>query len=65
MGKPEMQEIAAIVKQVLSATRAAPGPKGEPSKAKYSVEPAAAEAARSRVAELLGRYPLYPELGAL
>jgi glycine hydroxymethyltransferase len=35
---------------------------GEPSLARYTLEPAAAEQARSRVADLLGRHPVYPEL---
>lgn len=66
MGTDEMKEIAAIIKTVLSATSAAViakgEKKGEVSKARYEVMPAAADEARSRVADLLKRYVLYPEL---
>jgi glycine hydroxymethyltransferase len=63
MGPTEMREIAAITKTVLAATRPAAGADGQASKAKYTVEAAAAEAARARVGELLRSFPLYPQLG--
>jgi glycine hydroxymethyltransferase len=63
MGAAEMKEIAAVVKEVLAKTRPARDAKGEPSKARYETEAGTAEAARARVAGLLGRFPLYPELG--
>jgi glycine hydroxymethyltransferase len=66
MGKEEMREIASIIKLVLSNTRPARITKGENagslSKARYHSDPAAIDRARSRVADLLSRYVLYPEL---
>ncbi len=66
MGIAEMREIAQMIKQVLAATRpeviASGKRQGEPSRAKYSVDPAVAEAAKRRIEALLERYPLYPEL---
>jgi glycine hydroxymethyltransferase len=63
MGREEMREIAAVAKLVLAATKPTLTPQGTPSQAKFSVEPGAAEAARSRIAAMLARFPLYPELG--
>jgi glycine hydroxymethyltransferase len=65
MGPAEMREIASVVKDVLAATQPALSPKGDKSQAKYELDPAAAERARARVSELLGRFPLYPELDEL
>ena len=66
MGADEMKEIAGIIKLVLANTAPASiesGPNaGSVSKAKYSIKPAATAAARARIAELLGRFPVYPEL---
>lgn len=66
MGMSEMTEIARIIKLVLSATKPTLIEKGEQkgksSKAKYHLEPAAADQARQRVHDLLERYPLYPNL---
>jgi glycine hydroxymethyltransferase len=66
MGKTEMAEIAGIIKLVLGATRAetVSGGKnaGQPSKAKYSIDPAIKAQAKNRVEKLLSRYPVYPEL---
>jgi glycine hydroxymethyltransferase len=66
MGASEMREIASIMKLVLSNTKpttvAKGEQKGQPSKAKYTVDERAADEARSRVADLLERYPLYPNL---
>ena len=63
MGPAEMKEIAAIAQRVLAATKPSVTAKGEASKAKYETEAAAASEARERVAALLQRFPLYPELG--
>jgi glycine/serine hydroxymethyltransferase len=63
MGPTEMKEIAAIAKNVLAATKPAPGPDGKPHRAKFETDAKASEAANSRVLELLKSYPLYPELG--
>jgi glycine hydroxymethyltransferase len=65
MGVEEMKEIAAIARLVLAGTKPTVTPKGEASKAKYETEPAVAAQARERVTALLGRFPLYPELGEL
>ena len=66
MGEAEMKEIAAIIKLVLSnttATRLEQGKNaGQPSKAKYAMQDDARGQARGRVASLLGRFPVYPEL---
>jgi glycine hydroxymethyltransferase len=66
MGADEMREIAAIVRLVLAHTAPeviAGGAKaGERSLARYTIKSAAADQARSRVADLLGRHPVYPEL---
>ena len=66
MGAKEMQEIASIIKYVLSNTK----PKiltkgknaGQPSKAKYDIDQGVIDEAIKRVSALLGRYPVYPEL---
>jgi glycine hydroxymethyltransferase len=60
MGVLEMQEIADIVHVVLGATRAAGKKDGQPSQVKFETEPKALATARARVAELIGRFPLYP-----
>ncbi len=66
MGEAEMKEIAAIIKLVLAnmtANTIATGPNaGKISKAKYTVDPAAQEAAKARVKTLLDQYPVYPGL---
>ncbi|MHC4887803.1 MAG: glycine hydroxymethyltransferase [Planctomycetota bacterium] len=66
MGEVEMKEIAEIIHLVLSNTTPATIDKGEnagkPSKAKYVIAGGADEEARKRVAALLGKFILYPEL---
>lgn len=66
MGPDEMDEIADVINTVLSAARpdtVASGPNaGATSKARFSLEPAVSDKARARVADLLGRHPLYPGL---
>lgn len=63
MGKEEMEEIAAIIFSILSHTKPNVVPKtGQPSKAQFLTEPEALEAAQQQVRELLGRFPLYPEI---
>jgi glycine hydroxymethyltransferase len=64
MGVTEMGEIASIVKQVLAATKpsaAAAGTKA--ARAKFDLDEKVASAAQQRVLDLLGKFPLYPELG--
>lgn len=66
MGPDQMKEIAAILKIVLQGTKPVILTKGsqagQPSKAKYVIDEAAAEEARARVTRLLDQYPVYPEL---
>ena len=59
--REEMREIAAVLHLVLSHTQAAAGANG-PSPAKFTTDPKAQSEAQARVAELLTRYPLYPEI---
>jgi glycine hydroxymethyltransferase len=66
MGVSEMKEIAAITKLVLSSSKAemttTGAQAGTPSKAKYSIDPAALAEGQGRVRSLLGRFPVYPNL---
>lgn len=63
MGQSEMNEIADIILDVLTNTKAALVEKtGKPSKANSTTEPAVMSRAQKRVAELLSRFPLYPEI---
>lgn len=63
MGKEEMAVIADTICDVLSKTTPALAAKtGQPSKAACTVEPAALAKAQAAVAELLSRFPLYPEI---
>jgi len=64
MGPAEMEEVAAMVAEVLSATTpqaqsSGPGA-GQPSRARYRLDPQVAGRVGARVGELLGRFPLYP-----
>lgn len=66
MGKSEMQEIASIMKNVLTATRALPVPgKDTMSKAKYEMDEGVKESLQGRTRELLSQFPLYPEIPLL
>ena len=66
MTPSDMREIAKVFKHVLSNTKPAIVQKGadagQPSRARYQVAKDAAAAARERVAALLDRYPVYPEI---
>ena len=63
MGKEEMVEVADIVTNIIRHTKPQIIAKtGLPSKAKGETDPKAQEEAKGRIAELLSRYPLYPEL---
>ncbi len=63
MGKKEMEEIADIILDVLDNTRPVVVEKtGLPSKANCLVDPATLQKAQNRVADLLKKFPLYPEL---
>jgi glycine hydroxymethyltransferase len=64
MGKPEMEELGAVIALVLKNTRPAPDGKdpAKTSKAKYLIGEKAKTEALSRVEKLLSRFPVYPEL---
>ena len=66
MGKEEMREIAQIIHLVLSNTKPAKIAKGkkagELSQARYRLDSETLETAQTRVANLLDRFPIYPEL---
>ena len=66
MGPEEMKEIAGVFKTILSNTRASKITKGKSagqmSKARFKVEDASLADAQAKVADLLNRFPLYPEL---
>jgi glycine hydroxymethyltransferase len=61
MGRAEVAEIAAIVATVLTAAEPAVTADG-PSRARHVLDPAVVAQAGSRVADLLARHPLYPNL---
>lgn len=56
MGAPEMREIAQIICEVLAATRSGASP------AKFETDARVVANAHARVADLLNRFPLYPQL---
>ncbi len=66
MREPEMKEIAAIIKLVLENTKATTietgKNAGKQSKAKYVTDTDALKDALERVASLLGKFPVYPQL---
>lgn len=63
MGTTEMQEVADIIFDVLTHTKSTTVQKtGLPSKANSVTDPEALDRAKSRVAQLLNRFPLYPEI---
>jgi glycine hydroxymethyltransferase len=66
MGDAEMHEIGEVIARVLGATEPgtiATGPnRGKPSLVQFELDPAIAEEARARAADLLARHPLYPEI---
>lgn len=62
MGSVEMVEIAKIIVDVLSHTRPSTDEKGGISKAKSVTLPHVIEDAKRRVADLLAKFPVYPEL---
>jgi len=57
MGTSEMDEVADIMTTALKATTPQAG-----SKAKHMIDAGVAEACRARCADLLARYPLYPQI---
>jgi len=61
LGPAEMDQVAAIITDTLSATTAAPAPSGL-SKVRYALDHSVATAGRHRAADLLDQFPLYPQL---
>lgn len=63
MGKEEARQIAHLIYEVLSHTESVPSPKtGLASKAACQVPEAIQKKAREETANLLSRFPLYPEI---
>jgi len=65
MGTAEMTQIAKLVHQVLSQTKATRTSSGEESKAKYAIAEGVQTEVHAGVQSLLSTFPLYPELGEL
>ena len=61
LGPAELDEVADLIDGTLRSTTRASGPSG-PSKAKYAIADGVADKTRARAAELLSRFPLYPEI---
>ena len=61
LGPREMDEVADIIAATLTATSPASAPSGR-SKAHYILDDTIADTGRRRSAELLDRFPLYPQL---
>jgi glycine hydroxymethyltransferase len=66
MGAEEMREIGDVMGRVLAATSpgtVASGPnRGKPSLVQFELDPTVVDMAQTRVADLLTRHPLYPEI---
>lgn len=62
MGKEEMKEIAEIILDILSHTKPTLTSSGQLSKVNYRTEPSILEKSQKRVALLLQKFPLYPEI---
>ena len=62
MTAAEMGEIADVIAGVLAGTTPAAGKNGQPSKIEYTTTDSAAATAAAAVNDLLGRFPVYPEL---
>ena len=62
LGPDELDEVAGIIVDVLSATTPAPTKSGAPSKARYQLAADVADAGRQRCADLLAKFPLYPTI---
>ncbi len=64
MGVEEMSELAAVITSVLEHTTPQSDEQGVQSKAKFKLDDTIMSACRARVAALLNRFPLYPEIDA-
>src|SRR5206468_12290 len=62
MGAAEMRELGGLIASVLRATAPTKTASGKPSLANYTLEEGARSPAEARARDLLGRFPLYPEI---
>ena len=62
LGPTEMDQIADIIAATLTATTPSPPPPSGPSKARYILDGTIADNGRRGSAELLARFPLYPQI---
>jgi glycine hydroxymethyltransferase len=62
LGSGELDEVADIIVGVLQATTPASTKSGAPSRARYTLDAIVGEASRTRCADLLARFPLYPTI---
>jgi glycine hydroxymethyltransferase len=62
MKTPEMEELGGIIVSVLKATRPTLDGKGGKSRIRFEIDEAAQKDALDRVAKLVSRFPIYPEL---
>jgi glycine hydroxymethyltransferase len=62
MGKPEMDEVAAVVALVLDNVKPAMSKSGARDKSKYALDDRVRNQARARVGDLLASFPVYPEI---
>lgn len=58
----DMDQVAALICEVLSNTKAKTASNGQPGKAKYEIADGVADRVHAQAAELLGNHPLYPGL---
>lgn len=58
----DMDQVAALICEVLSNTTPKTASNGKPGKAKYEIAEGIADRVHAQAAELLGNYPLYPGL---
>lgn len=62
MKEPEMEHLAKMIVELLRAAKPCATDKGAASKERVQVDPALLQRIHKEVAELLGQFPLYPEL---
>jgi glycine hydroxymethyltransferase len=62
MGVAEMDELAGLIHETLSAAEPTTTSKGTPSLAQFALADDVAESVRKRAADLLAGFPLYPEI---
>ena len=62
MGTAEMIKVGDIIAEVLKNISPSTTSSGTPSKAKYTIKPGVLEKTHNEITELLGQFPLYPEL---